>query len=81
MASIRTSMASIITPIVPGVLYLLEDFQQLSRMGKHAMRSARNNGLRVRRIGNRAYVHSDDFFAYLNKIDDAGTVGDRSVDR
>lgn len=53
-------------PVRPATLYPLPIFQTITGLGDHAMRTARNNGLRVRRLGGRAYVWSGDFFEYLN---------------
>jgi hypothetical protein len=55
-------------PIVPGTLYTLSDFQQVTGLKRHSMREARNNGLKVRRIGRRVFIHSDDFLAYVDEI-------------
>ena len=45
-----------------GTVYPISDFEQLAKKGRHAMRSARRDGLRVIRKGGRAYVSGDDFF-------------------
>ena len=58
--------------IEPHCLYKLTEFKQLTGLGAHAMRTARRNGLRVRYLGGKAFVHSDDFFEYLEKIRDTG---------
>ena len=42
--------------IEAGAVYTLDEFQRRLRLGQHAMREARRAGLRVRRIGRRAYV-------------------------
>jgi hypothetical protein len=55
--------------IEPGLFYGIEEFKKQMKWGAHAMRTARRNGLRVRYLGGRAFVHADDFFAYLDKID------------
>ena len=57
------------TPIDPDCLYTLRDFMALTGLGKHAMRTARENGLRVRRVGNRAFVHGGDFISYVDSRD------------
>ncbi|MCA9040511.1 MAG: hypothetical protein KDA65_09215 [Planctomycetaceae bacterium] len=67
-----TTQQAIPEPIQPGVLYTLADFLRLVGWKRYAMRTARENGLKVRRAGGRAYVHSDDFFAYLEKLDQEG---------
>ena len=63
--------------IAPGMLYPLAVFKQLTGFQAHAMRTARRNGLKVRYIGGRAFVHADDFFSYLEKLDREQT-SDRS---
>jgi hypothetical protein len=55
--------------IEPGALYQIEEFKRRTGFGNHAMRTARRNGLKVRYLGGRAFVHADDFFAYINKLD------------
>lgn len=54
--------------IDPSILYTLTDFQRLTGLGRWAMRQARRKGLRVRRIGGRAYVLGSDFVAHLDAI-------------
>ena len=56
-------------PVIPGTLYPLPTFQEFTGFGRHAMRTARRQGLRVRYLGGRAFVHADDFFDYLSKLD------------
>ena len=57
---------SIDRTIKRGEMYPLQDFMRRVGLGRHAMRTARQNGLRVRRTGNRGYVLGDDWFAYLS---------------
>lgn len=57
--------------VIRGAQYLLDDFMKLVGLGRHAMRAARRNGLRVLRAHGRAYVNSDDWFAYLEKLCDS----------
>ncbi len=45
--------------------YPLEDFKPRTGMGVAALRTARRNGLIVRRVGRRAFVLGRDFIAYL----------------
>ena len=67
MASTRT--ATSLGPIQPGTLYPLPAFKRITGFGNHAMRTARRNGLRVRYLSGRAFVHSDDFYAHLERCD------------
>jgi len=46
-------------------VYTLVEIQTRLRLGQHAMRQARRAGLRVRRIGRRAYVLGRDLMAFL----------------
>ena len=56
-------------PIEPGVIYQLPGFMKQAGLGRHALRSARRNGFKVRYAHGRAYVNSDDWFSYLDKLD------------
>lgn len=62
-------------PINLESLYRLDDFQKLTGLGRSAMRTARRNGLKVRRTGGRAYVLGRDFIEYLDRIDEAENGG------
>ncbi len=55
--------------IMPGAFYPLQEFKRIMNFRETAMRTARRQGLRVRYIGGRGFVHADDFFAYLRKLD------------
>ena len=46
-------------------LYTLAEIQERLKLGPHAMRQARRAGLRVRRIGRRAYVLGRDVLAFI----------------
>jgi hypothetical protein len=66
-------MAPIINPwpAVPGhvtadALYTLDEIQQRLKLGQHAMRQARRAGLKVRRIGRRAFVLGRDVMAFVD---------------
>lgn len=57
-------------PDAPGLvtadaLYTLAEIQDRLKLGQHAMRQARRAGLRVRRIGRRAYVLGRDLMAFV----------------
>ena len=54
--------------IAPDVLYPLPEFMRLTGWGRHAMRAARNRGLRVRYTGNRGFVLGGDFIAYVRDV-------------
>ncbi len=55
-----------LAPIEAGATYPLPIFQQRSGLGKDAMRAARRNGLKVIRLGGRAFVRGSDFSEFLN---------------
>ena len=52
-------------PIQNGVSYPLSVFQKMTGLGKQALRKARLSGLRVWRVGGRAFVLGDDFNEFL----------------
>jgi hypothetical protein len=47
-------------------LYTLAEIQERLKLGQHAMRQARRAGLRVRRIGRRAFVLGRDVMAFID---------------
>ncbi len=53
------------TPLIPGTLYTLQDFQAATGMKKTALRTARERGLKVRYVGNRGFILADDFLEYV----------------
>jgi hypothetical protein len=60
------------SPSKPGVIeaaaaYTLEEIQARLQLGKAAWRSARREGLPVRRVGRRGYVVGADLIAWLQK--------------
>lgn len=60
-------------PIRADLLYPLPEFQRASGLGRAALASAIRQGLTARKIGNRKYVHGEDFIAYVKthgKTDD-----------
>ena len=52
--------------IQSGVVYPLAEFERITGLKRHAMRQARKQGLRVCRLGNRAYVRGEDFSEFLH---------------
>jgi len=63
MAAVATESPGVVTA---DALYRLDEFQARMKMGRHAMRQARRDGLRVLYIGRQAYVRGADaleFFA------------------
>lgn len=53
--------------IAADTLYTLAEIQSRLRLGQHAMRQARRAGLRVRRIGRRAYVLGRDVLTFAER--------------
>ena len=60
-----------LAPIQNGVIYPLPEFERRSGLGRHALRQARRKGLKVCRIGGRAYVRGDDFNAFLSSLEES----------
>ena len=59
-------------PTVPGLIeagavYTLPEVQQRLQLGDHALRQARRAGLRVRRVGRRAYVLGSDIIQFIEQ--------------
>ena len=48
--------------------YTLEAIRKELGLGQAAMRSARRNGLKVRRLGRRAFVLGADMISYLERV-------------
>jgi hypothetical protein len=59
-----------IQPIDSQQTYPLEAFMRASGLGRHSMRAARRLGLRVIRIGGRAFVRGADFAQFLTTVAD-----------
>ena len=53
--------------IRPDCLYPLPEFKRRTGLGTHAMRTARRNGLLVRRVGGRAFILGKDFIEHLEE--------------
>lgn len=52
-----------------GRIYLLSDFLKIMKWGGWAWRQARRKGIRPVRVGQRAYILSDDVFRYLEQLE------------
>ena len=61
------AIAATLEPIKADEVYPLPLFQRNAGMSKHAMRTARRNGLPVKKIGRRKYVLGRDFLEYIAK--------------
>ena len=53
--------------IRPEILYHVDRVCQLIGWGKHTMRAARRNGLRVKYAGRRCYVHGRELIRYIEE--------------
>lgn len=57
-----------LAPIQSGSTYPLNEFARRAGLGKQALRTARRQGLKVRRLGNRSYVRGDDFHEFVGTL-------------
>ncbi len=48
-------------------IYPLKQFQRLAGAGDWMMRQMRRNGLKVRRVGGKAFVRGQDWFEFLGE--------------
>ena len=69
----ETVMPATLPKEAPGLiqadcLYTLDEIKQRLRLGQHALRSARRDGLRVRRIGRRGYVLGRELIQYVESV-------------
>jgi dienelactone hydrolase len=53
-------------------LYTLDEARQRTGLGQAALRTARRNGLKVKRIGRRGYVFGADLIEYFRNIGNQG---------
>lgn len=54
--------------IEAGAVYTLQELKRRAGVAEWWLRTARRNGLRVIRAGNRGYVRGEDFIGYLDKL-------------
>ena len=54
-----------LAPIQDGTTYPLPEFERRSGLGRHALAQARRRGLKVCKVGGRAYVRGSDFNKFL----------------
>ena len=54
-----------LAPILPDALYPLDVLKRSTGLQDTAMRSARNNGMRVLYLGNRGFVYGRDFISHV----------------
>ena len=66
MATLATERPDAPGHITADSLYTLAEIQDRLKLGQHAMRQARRAGLKVRRIGRRAFVLGRDVMAFID---------------
>lgn len=49
-------------------VYPLAVFQRKTGLGRHAIRTARMNGLKVKRVGGRPFISGDDFLRFFAEL-------------
>jgi len=64
----RAKEPSSLGPLHAAAVYCLEIFRSLTGLDAWALRTARRNGLKIRRCGRRGYVLGDDWIAYLRSL-------------
>lgn len=57
-----------LSPIQSDSTYPLTEFARRAGLGKQALRTARKQGLKVRRLGNRSYVRGNDFHEFIGTL-------------
>ena len=71
----RQSLGDTLEPIANDRSYALPTFMRSVGWGRHAMASARRNGLRVVRVGGRCFVRGADFSEFLRVMQTAEAGG------
>jgi len=67
MQNATSSRGQKLAPIQANTLYPLTVFEQVSGLGKHAMRQARKQGLSVMHIGGRSFVDGSEFINFVRE--------------
>jgi hypothetical protein len=68
-AAASTANGSQLGPILADAVYPIGVFCRLAGINKWALREAKRRGLKVKKIGVRAFVSGRDFLEFVNKID------------
>lgn len=68
MATLATPRADSLGHVSADSLYTLAEIQKRLKLGDHALRQARRRGLKVRRIGRRAYLLGRDIIEFIDKV-------------
>ena len=61
--------------VARGTCCRLPVFQEIAGLKRHAMRTARRHGLKVRYVNGMAFVVGDDFLDYLDAMDQLSAAG------
>lgn len=64
----KQNLADTRTAISDGETYPLDNFMSAVGWGRHAMRNARRQGLRVVRVSGRCFVRGKDFSEFLGTL-------------
>ena len=67
----KQDSADTMQPIDDGRTYPLSTFMQATGWGRHALRHARQQGLRVVKVSGRCFVRGRDFSEFLGKLADS----------
>lgn len=67
----RQNTADTQEPIQDGSTYPQDAFMRAAGWGRHALRQARSQGLRVVKVGGRNFIRGRDFSEFLSKLADA----------
>jgi hypothetical protein len=68
----RNATAETMQPIDDGKTYPMAAFMGAAGWGRHALRQARQQGLRVVKVSGRCFVRGKDFSEFLGKLADGG---------
>jgi hypothetical protein len=67
----KQSTADTLQPIREDASYPQDAFMRAAGWGRHALRQARQQGLRVVKVGGRNFIRGRDFSEFLGKLADA----------
>jgi len=68
MVRCDTNRSGVPGHVTADALYTLDEIQERLKLGQHALRQARRAGLKVRRIGRRAYVQGRDIISFIENV-------------
>jgi len=70
----KQNTADTLQPIEDGKTYPLNSFMQATGWGRHALKHARQQGLRVVKVSGRCFVRGKDFSEFLGTLGTEGEV-------